>query len=172
VSTFVDVVELALDKYVSEMGKRGVDPNGIRVLTLAQLAGVPRKRMSIMLQEYRQRQKELAEEDPPRQSRYVIGCEGYGPAARWSIMAKPKTDPVVVENNRMDHAIYVAGDAVKRLIRDYTSEVYPGLRKKETDEVIEIATRGLIEHVQVDVNTAVQLIRRGGGHNGMAALPR
>lgn len=168
-STFVDVVELALDRYVSEMGKRGVDPNGIRVQTLATLAGVPRKRMSIMLQEYRSRQKDLPD---GQRSRYVIGCEGYGRAARWSIMAKPKTDPVVVANNRMDHAIYVAQDALARLVRDYAAEVYPGLRKKETDEVIEIATRGLVEHVQVDVNTAVQLIHRDGGHNGMAALTR
>jgi plasmid maintenance system antidote protein VapI len=170
VSSFVDVVELALDRYVSEMGKRGVDPNGIRVQTLAQLAGVPRKQMSVMLQEYRYRQGALAEKDPPQHSRYVVGCEGYGRAARWSIMAKPKTDPVVVQNNRMDHAIYVAQDAVNRLVRDYTAEVYPGMRKKEIDEVVEIATRGLVEHVKVDVNTAVQFIRRGGGHNGMGAL--
>lgn len=164
-STFVEVVELALDRYVSEMGKRGVDPNGIRVATLAQLAGVERKAMSTMLQEYRYRQGTMPAE---KKSRYVIGCEGYGRAARWSIMAKPRTDPVVVENNRMDHAIYVAGDALKRLVKDYTAEVYPALRSKDRDRVIEIATRGLVDHVKVDVNTAVQLIKGDGGANGLA----
>jgi len=151
------LVDRALDEYVGKMGRRGVDADGVRVGTLAALAGVTVRRMSGLLQEYRTRQGKT-------KTRYVIGCEGYGNPEtsanppRWKILAKPTSDPKVVQKAREDHATYLANDGLAKVVKDYACEVFPALQGAERDHVIEVATSGLLQHLEVDVKTAVRLI--------------
>ena len=156
------LVDRALDEYVHRMGTRGVEPDGVRVGTLAALVGVDTRKMSAKLQEYRVRQSKT-------KTRYVIGCQGYGNPEtspnppRWKILAKPTSDPQVVRKARQDHAVYLANDNLRKTVGDYTCEVFPALQGAARDHVIEIATHGLLQHLEVDVQTAVRLIENSVG---------
>jgi hypothetical protein len=154
-ATMIGWVDQALDKYVKQMRQRGVDPVGVRADTLAKSVGIDRSYMSTYLQVYRERQRTKGD------TRYVIGSEGYGRAARWRIQSKPDSDPKAVRKNRKDHAKYVARDNVTKLIRDYASETHPALGDADVDKVVRIAIDGLVAQTLAAVDTAVALIELG-----------
>lgn len=143
-----NVVDRALDEYVRAMGARGVDPDGVLASTLAEMVGVPVARMGRALQGYRMRSG----------TRYSIACEGYGSMARWRILRKPSSDPQVVQQARLKHAIYLANDNLAKTVRDYAVEVFPALRGTELDQMIETVTRSLVKHLEVDVDAAILLL--------------
>jgi hypothetical protein len=122
------VVDEALDRYVSEMGRRGIEPEGVTARTLAALVDVPRSTMSTLLQEYRIAQAK------PGATRYVLACREYGRNARWRIVAKPGSDPKVVQAARTEQGRYIAKDAVLRFLRDRNLEVAPALKGAAADE--------------------------------------
>jgi len=154
------LVDQALDAYVASMGTRGIDPQGVRVGTLAALVGVSNPRMSALLQDYRVRQNGGG-------TKYVVGCEGYGNPdtstnpPRWKILSRPNSDPVVVQRARRDHAIYLARDMQTRLVRDFICEVYPALQGAQRDRVVQTVSGSLLAHLDIDVSTAVQMIEHG-----------
>jgi hypothetical protein len=140
-SWYIQVVDAGLDAYVRTMRSRGIDPNGFKCATLAAFAGTTRSDMSTALQQYRMSQKMLT----PAQiaagfkplTRYTIACEQYGPEARWKILSKPGSDPVVVQNARREHAKWSTRDSYRRLLTDYVHEVFPGLKGAQHDLLIE-----------------------------------
>ena len=146
------IVDKALDKYVQQMATKGIDPEGVYAKTLAAFAGVSTPEMSTALQEYRLGQKRVGA------TKYVVGCEGYGRAARWRIQSKPSSDPKAVRKSRKEHATYLAKDGLTRLIRDYAHETYPALKSTQLDKVISITINGLERQVSAAVDTAVALI--------------
>lgn len=154
-TTMIELVDQALGKYVKRMRQRGVDPSGVRAETLATSVRADRTYMSTALQVYRHRQRTKGD------TRYVIGAEGYGRAARWRIQSKPDSDPKSVQKNRKDHAKYVARDNVTKLIRDYACETHPALRDTDVDKVIRIAVDGLVAQAEAAIDTAVALIELG-----------
>lgn len=151
------IVDRALDAYLAEMGRKSIDPEGVRVSSLAALVGVPTSAMSHHLQQYLRRQAKGV-------TRYVIGCEGYGNPKtssnppRWKIMAKPNSDPKVVQRARLAHAKYLAHDNLTKTVRDYTRETFPGLGGTDLDRTIETVVQGMLQHLKVDVDTAVRLL--------------
>lgn len=127
----IRVVDTALDHYIRQMGRRGrgiSSPRGVRCATLASgLHGVTSEDMSMYLSEYR----------VTPNTKYQIGCEGYGTAARWVILSRPGSDPKDVQRARADHTKYVARDALTRLMRDRLLEVDPATMHTVVDDQIE-----------------------------------
>lgn len=123
------VVNGALDRYVAKMRKRGLDPEGVRVGTLARFAGVSNMTMGQYLQSYRGLQGRRA-------TRYVVAAENYGTRARWSILGKPGDDPKTVRDNRLRHATWYVGDASARAMSDAIHEVLPALHDDSADHKI------------------------------------
>ena len=142
----VDTVENALDRYVKERGRRGSDPNGVRTRTLAHLAGVPVSAMSPMLQTFRVTQAKV-DKDGAAVTKYVIAASGYGREARWRILAKPGSDPKVVQEARRSQTLWVARDMVKRVLSDVIHELNPSLQDAAVDQRIEAATKFLTTQV-------------------------
>lgn len=140
--TSISIVEDALDQYVAYFGSRGIDPAGVRVATLAKLVDVTPAQMSQAVQAYRQAQVRDGA------TRYVIGCREYGRNARWSILAKPSTDPKVVQRARVEQARWITKDAVTRFAKDRLLEVNPSLTGKGKDPVIEHATAYAAEQLE------------------------
>lgn len=153
-------MNVALDAYVSYMSTKGLDAKGFRTATLAHLAGVSTGQMSAMLQDYRIRQ---ATGHP--EYRYVIGCHEYGRNARWKILAKPGSDPKVVQQARREQAKWAARDAYNRITRDMAYELYPGLRGIESDDRIRQALDFAAKQHDLIVNFVEAVI----GKNGNAA---
>jgi len=152
----INVVDKALDKYVRQMRTtKSIDPTGVQAKTLAAYAGVTGAEMSIALQQYRYAQQ------VPGSTKYVIGSESYGRAARWTIQSKPGSDPIKVQKARAKHAKYVARDNLTKLVRDYAMETHPGLQGTQLDQIIELSVAGLEAQVTVVVDTAVALIEVG-----------
>lgn len=140
--TAVRVVEDALDQYVSAFGTRGVDPSGVRCRTLATIAKVSVPTMSRYLQDHRQRGGE----------RYVVACQQYGAKrGRWKILAKPGSDPKVVQKARVNHTVWIAEDAARRLVKDIAKEIAPGMKGTAWDRVIEKETLALTETTELAV---------------------
>lgn len=151
----VTIVEDALDKYVTALGRRGVEPSGIRAKTLAGLAGVSRRKMSGYLQEHRAQGGE----------RYVVACQRYSRDARWKILAKPGSDPKVVQKARRDHAVWVAKDAMSRVANDVAKEIGPSMSGKEWDRVIESESAALNDALYLAVRRMERAMAKlnGGG---------
>lgn len=133
----ITIIDNALDRYVSERRSRGVDPDGVRVKTLAHIADVSNGEMSTMLQSYRIAQARDGA------TRYVIAANSYGRNARWHILAKPGTDPRGVREARTAQTRWVAEDLTQRWFSDLKHEISPGLQDAETDEAIRAATEFL-----------------------------
>src|SRR5690606_20553698 len=72
-------------------------------------------------------------------TRYVVGCQGYGPEARWRILAKPGSDPKVVREARKDQATWIVKDSIERAMRDRLFEVNPSLAGTDSDALIDAA---------------------------------
>jgi hypothetical protein len=149
--TNIDTVERALDKYVALMARRGTDPQGFRVSTLAKLIGETRGRMSVRLQQYRGSQAR----SNGQSTRYVLGAYSYGPDARWRILAKPGDDPAVVRKARRQQAKHIFKDAHSRIVSDLVHELYPGLSDTTTDrhiaDLTDFARRQsevLVDHIE------------------------
>jgi hypothetical protein len=117
VSAATALVDLALDRYVAAMRRRGDEPYGVRAQTLAALVKVPRVQMSASLQEHR-----LAQEHAGR-TRYVLAAERYGRSSYWIILAKPGDDPKLVQEARKAHAVWMVRDGVQRVMSDAVREV-------------------------------------------------
>lgn len=132
--TTIDIVEQALDAYVSQMSQRRIDPKGFRVSTLALLVGKPSGTMSQMLQRYRLAQARQVGDYRGQTTRYVIAARSYGPNARWRILAKPGSDPKVVREARREQAKHIARDAYSRVVSDLVNELYPALGGGELDQ--------------------------------------
>lgn len=130
---YTTTVDNGLDIYIRNMARRGIDPGGFRTHTLAQLAGVSRPYMSTALQQYRMTQGN-------GNTRYVIACEQYGPLARWRILAKPGSDPVVVQEARRQHGLWIARDAFRRYVTDRVHELQPALTNSQQDQLIDNCT--------------------------------
>lgn len=132
-SQYIQTVDLGLDRYIRSMQGRGIDPVGFRTNTLSQLAGVSRSYMSTALQQYRLTQGRVP-------TRYVIACEQYGPLARWRILAKPGSDPLVVREARRQHGLWIARDAFRRYVTDRVHELQPSLTNSQQDQLIDNCT--------------------------------
>lgn len=126
-----ELVEHALDRYVASLGRRGVDPEGFRMRTLARLARVSVRDMGNLLQRYRLSQS-------GGETRYVLACRGYGRSARWSILAKPGSDPAVVRTARAQAVRWSAEDMARRFVADAIHELRPGLAATELDDRIRL----------------------------------
>lgn len=124
-------IDRTLDQYVATRRKRsgGLDPNGFRAVTLAGVAKVTREEMSTALQGYRILQG-------VKPTRYVIGCQGYGRASRWRILALPGSDPRTVQRARAEQMRWATDDAVYRHTRDMIREVAPALKGTALDNAI------------------------------------
>jgi hypothetical protein len=142
------IVDLALDRYVARMAKKGIDPTGVQVRTLAALVKRSPGAFSHLMQQYRRAQSKHT-------TRYVVGCQGYGRAGRWTILAKPGDDPTVVREARRSQALWISHDMANRFVRDVAREIQPGLKNSEVDKVIrqvlplvtgQLAT--VVEHVE------------------------
>lgn len=153
-SQYVDIVEYSLDRYVRMERRRGIDPEGVRAVTLAHIAGIPRREMSIALQEYR-----LAQGRPDSGTRYVIAAQQYGRLSRWNILSKPGTDPVVVRENRREHCLWIVHDAVKRLFTDHVKELNPSLTQSQQDQTIDQAVTLVERQFDATVQFVEQTLR-------------
>lgn len=129
--TGIETVEHTLDRYVASLGRRGVDPDGFRTRTLARLARVTGREMGDLLQQYRLAQSRGS-------TRYVLACRGYGRASRWSILAKPGSDPAAVRAARAQATRWSAEDMARRFVSDAIHELRPGLRGTELDDRIRL----------------------------------
>lgn len=165
-ATAIEMVDRALDRYVAEMGRRGLDPAGVKAVTLAGLIDCPTPSVSSWLQEYR-----LSQLPGGTATRYVIGCQGYGRKARWRILAKPGSDPLVVRKARREQARWITQDVVSRYLRDRVHEVIAALQGNADDEQIRHVTKlaadqleALAEFVEVMLGGT-----GGGGDGGVAA---
>jgi hypothetical protein len=152
----IKTVELALDSYVKTRRGRGIEPTGFYARTLAKVAGCETARMSRLLQEFRYCQRR------PGATRYVVACQGYGAKARWHILAKPGSDPHVVQEARREQALWVARDGLNRIVRDTLHEVFPGLRGKALDAAIEREVETMVAHMQVSVKAVERALARNG----------
>lgn len=152
VNQAVALVDAALDAYVARMAARGLDPEGFRAATLAGLAHVDTPRMSQLLQEYRLCQRREGA------TRYVVACHQYGAGSRWSILAKPNTDPAVVREARRAQALWAVKDAASRLTRDGLLEVRPGLRDSQADRLIDAAQRATETMLTAQLTLVQQLL--------------
>jgi hypothetical protein len=153
--TAVELVDHACDLYVASMVGRGIDPKGVRCLTLAHLAGCDPTTMSGALQEHLVAQGKS-------KTRYVLGCEGYGRRARWKILSKPNTDPNVVRQARVDHAIHIAGDAFARHARDVLRELEPGLHGTAIDALILASARMAANQMEGIVTFVESMVHADG----------
>jgi hypothetical protein len=144
------VVDVALNKYITMLNSRGiaVDPDGFRAVTLAKVVGVSTSHMSAQLQDYRYRQSS-------GKSRYIIGCEEYGPRARWKILAKPGTDPKAVQKARRLHAMWLARDTAQKFLRDVGLEVTPALKGAPMDPTIQ----SVLDHMARQIVLNAELVR-------------
>lgn len=147
--TNIEVVEDGLDAYVTAIQKSGRNIQGFRAGTLAKFIGEPRSSVSVRLQQYRGAQGRQGSN-----TRYVIGAYGYGPDARWRILAKPGDDPAVIRRARKAQAKHIFRDAHDRLVSDLINELYPGLSDSVTDrqiaDLMDFARRQsevLVEHI-------------------------
>ena len=146
-----------------------MDPDGVRTRTLAHLADVAPTEMSVMLQSYRLAQARLGENGAPT-TRYVIASQGYGRDARWRLLAKPDTDPKKVREARQSQMKWITQDMVRRVLSDVITEINPGLRGAETDQMIEQASVFLTKQVSAITELVQAIITNGGsGPNGAAA---
>lgn len=139
-------VNQAITAYLASMGRRGIDPGGVRARTLAHFAGMPTGEMSLALQEYVK-----AQGSGRGQTQYVIGCRGYGREARWHILARPGSDPQVVQENRRLHGLWIVEDALRRLYADQFREVLPGLQGTTLDLEIEALVRLGVQQFEASV---------------------
>jgi hypothetical protein len=152
----VEIVDRALDKYIAErLRKGGIEPTGVRAITLAHLAKVSRHQMSTFLQVHRQAQRR-------GKTRYVLGAEGYGRAGYWKILSKPGSDPVVVRNARKTHAVWIATDAQKRVMSDLLCELYPGLRGTILDSEIEDAADLMEDQMKLVLRRVDKKLKKNG----------
>lgn len=139
-NSHVTAVDAALDKYVATMQKRrGIDPSGFKVETIARIARIASNTMSFWLQEYRYAQGN------GRPTKYVIACQGYGRAARWRILAKPSSDLKTLQDARRIQAIWAIQDINARYRNDMVNEVLPALRGTGYDQSI-AQVIPLVEH--------------------------
>jgi len=150
--TAVQVVDLALDRYVKVMAARDIDPKGVTCATLARLVGLDAAMMSRLLQAYRLTQRR------PNATRYVVGATSYGRRARWAILAKPGTDPALVREARRSQAVWVVQDAVRRLTTDGVLEVRPGLQGHHGDALIEAVQRATEQMLTAQLDLVQQLL--------------
>ncbi len=141
-------VEAALTVYVKTLGPRGADRRGFRAEVLADIAGISTVEMSDALQEYRQKKRKG----------FALGCQGYGRAARWFVLAKPNTDPRVVQRARREHLRYTAEDAVARFVQDQRLEVDPSLKNTPLDQCITSAQSDLTRQFQAAVESLAILL--------------
>lgn len=148
----VETVDQALDRYVTERRGRGIEPNGVRRKTLAYLAGISDQKMSQLLQQYRVAQ---SKDDG---TRYVVAAQDYGREARWRILAKPGSDPKVVQEARQEQAKWITADAVRRFTTDRITEVEPALRDKETDERVKHAMAFMAEQLDSTVRFVKKIL--------------
>lgn len=158
-SAHVRCVEKALDAYLTKLKARGQqgyrqNPGGIRAATLAKLAGVTRSQMSTMLMSYRWIQRRDGA------TRYVVGAQGYGQAARWRILAKPGSDPKAIREARLEQAMWIAQDGMARIVRDTLHEAFPALAGTAVDDIIEDEMSAMIDHLRVTVKTVDRRLAR------------
>lgn len=150
------MVNQALDEYLRRMRRRGVEPDGVRAATLAEVAGVTREAMSNALQRYRVLQGR-------RQTRYVVAAHHYGRAGRWTILAKPGVDSDVLQRARAEATAWAQADMARRWLSDAVNELIPGLRNRTRRDAIIERLIGLAE-IQVEVvrqHVARELEREG-----------
>jgi len=150
--TAVQVVDLALDRYIRLMEARGIDPQGVAAVTLAKLVGLSVDGLGPLLQRYRRAQRRDGA------TRYVIGAHQYGPRARWAILAKPDSDPALVREARRAQAVWVVHDAVRRLTTDGVLEVRPGLRNTSSDRLIDAVQRATEQMLTSQFDLVQQLL--------------
>lgn len=116
-------VENALDLYLTSVPLDS--PVSIRSAELAELVSAPSRSMQAWLQEYR-----VVQGCGGSLLRYRIAAEGYGPAARWKLLRRPDGDSNWEAVARVEHALWIFEDGIRRLFTDYRMEVQPALCEK------------------------------------------
>lgn len=150
------MVDDAIDSYLKQMRRRGIEPDGVKSATLAASAGVTREVMSHALQRYRVMQGRKA-------TRYVLAANHYGRAGRWTLLAKPGVDDVVLQRARANALAWAQADMARRWLSDVVNELMPGLRNRTRRDAIIERLIGLAE-IQVEVvrqHVARELEREG-----------
>jgi len=140
--TAVQTVDNAIDLYLQSV--TGSVPRSVRAATLAHIAGIPVWEMSTNLQIYRGAQGR-------GNTKYILGCEGYGRYASWAFLAKPNSDPQWIQQARKTHGKYVARDTFKKYFKDVLCEVKPGLKGAPDDQLIDSASNMVAQSLEAAV---------------------